>query len=76
MGGMLWLVKQFCWEPSLGNRFLFPLQKGWRDISNDKHVDVDAQQTSSYFFVHHLAPGDKLAHLFDVLHDLRKNNIR
>jgi len=39
-------------------------------------VEVDAQQTSSYFFFHHLAPGGKLAHLFDVLHDLRKNIVR
>jgi len=68
--------KQFCWEPSLCNRFLFTPQKGWKDISNDKHVEVDAQQISSYFFVYHLAPGDKLAHLLDVLHDLRKNIIR
>jgi len=36
--------KQLCWEPSLDNRFLFPLQKGWKDISNDKHMEVDAQQ--------------------------------
>jgi len=37
---------------------------------------MEVQQTSTYFFIHHLAPGDKLAHLFDVLHDLGKNIIR